>query len=112
LEAWNTYNVSENQCHDAFVKAKEVYYYSLVDDLSDINIMLKKWWSTVNEITVRKRNESISVLKNNDGHLVFYDKQKCLLLSQCFVEQTQLNEKDVEVHPVTKHTDSFRHTVL
>ena len=105
-EAWEIYKESENLCRNAFKQARMDYYNSLVNDLSDETSTPKKWWSVINSLTGNKRKESIPPLQKPDGQTVFSDFEKCQLFNEYFIEQTQLNDTNVEVPPVTKLTDA------
>ena len=105
-QAWAAYHRVASESEIAIRNAKQEYYQSLVDDLSELNVASKKWWNVVKNITGRKKADGIPFLFDNIGGRVFDDIGKCTLLNHFFADQSTLNDSDIPVPPVTPYTES------
>jgi hypothetical protein len=67
--AWAAYKQATIDCENAISKAKQEYYKSLVEKLSDYYIASTKWWSVITDITSKKKTDGVPFLSNTNNNL-------------------------------------------
>ena len=107
IEAWDSFKRADEECGKALAKARQDYYQSLVDDLSDYSLASKKWWSATKDLTGKRKSTSIPNLLDESNKQVLDDRSKCNLLNRFFAKQSSLDDSGVSVPPVTPYTGSI-----
>jgi hypothetical protein len=106
FDAWAIYKRANDECEQAIATAKQNYYQTLVDDLTDYNVAPKKWWSTIKNLSGRGKTEAINYLLDDADRRIYDGRGKCDLLNNYFARQSCLDDSNVPVPPVTPYTDA------
>ena len=90
LDEWENVRVIRNDTSKMITAAKDNYFASLGRKLSNPNIGLKKYWSTLNRIINKKNVSDIPPLIEN-GIFVTNFQEKANIFNNHFVQQCSLN---------------------
>jgi hypothetical protein len=97
-EDWFKYHEAARLCVEGITKAKDDYFNSLVDSLSEHSTASKRWWQVTKEITGGKKGSiNIPPLLNEADQIVSETTQKCNLLNSFFTKQSNID--DVGINP-------------
>ena len=84
LDEWENVRIIRNDTSKMITTAKDNYFASLRHKLSNPNIGIKKYWSTLNRIINKKNVSNIPPLIENNVFVTnFQEKSKYFLQSFC-----------------------------
>ncbi len=94
---WSRYHGVSKECLNAIAEAKESYFKSLFQSLSDFSTSSKKWWHVTKKLIGSNNSSTIPPLVDNNGDVSADTKDKCMLLNEYFASQCKVDDDNTDV---------------